>query len=74
MNLRSKSRLKAKICWLAENNHHKIIIIIFIKNIVSYKEKVFRFVPDFYYNYSIKYCYGMTSEVWTTMKKIRETA
>ena len=69
MNLRSKSRLKAKICWLAENNHHN-----FIKNIVSYKEKVFRFVPDFYYNYSIKYCYGMTSEVWTTMKKIRETA
>lgn len=33
------------------------------------KEKVFRFVPDFYYNYSIKYCYGMTSEVWITMKK-----
>lgn len=47
MNLRSKSRLKAKICWLAENNHHNIY-----KNIVSYKEKVFRFVPDFYYNYS----------------------
>lgn len=69
MNLRAKSRLKAKICWLAENNHHNIY-----KNIVSYKEKVFRFVPDFYYNYSIKYCYGMTSEVWTTMKKIRETA
>lgn len=64
MNLWSKSRLKAKfVGW------QKIIIIIFIKNIVSYKEKVFRFVPDFYYNYSIKYCYGMTSEVWTTMKK-----
>ena len=39
------------------------------KDIIIPKEKVFRFVPDFYYNYSIKYCYGMTSEVWTTMKK-----
>lgn len=44
------------------------------KDIITPKEKVFRFVPDFHYNYSIKYCYGMTSEVWTTMKKIRETA
>lgn len=44
------------------------------KDIVIPKEKVYRFVPDFYWDYSIKYCYGMTSNAWTTMQKIRETA
>ena len=44
------------------------------KDIVIPKEKVYRFVPDFYWDYSIKKCYGMTSNAWTTMQKIRETA
>lgn len=45
------------------------------KDIVIPKEKIFRFVPDFYWgNYSIEECYGMTSETWTTMQEIEKTA
>lgn len=44
------------------------------KDIVIPKEKVFRFAPDFYYDYSIENCYGMTDEAWTTMPGIGETA
>ena len=44
------------------------------KDIVIPKEKVYRFVPDFYWDYSIEECYGMTSKAWTTMQKVRETA
>ena len=44
------------------------------KDIVIPKEKVYRFVPDFYWDYSIEECYGMTSNAWTTMQKVRETA
>lgn len=44
------------------------------KDIVIPKEKVYRFVPDFYWNYSIEECYGMTSEIWTTMQEIEKTA
>ena len=45
------------------------------KDIVIPKEKVFSFAPDFYWgDYSIEDCYGMTSDVWTTMQEIRKTA
>ncbi len=44
------------------------------KDIVIPKEKVYRFVPDFYWGYSIEECYGMTSKAWTTMQKVRKTA
>lgn len=44
------------------------------KDIVIPKGKVYRFVPDFYWDYSIEECYGMTSKAWTTMQKVRETA
>ena len=45
------------------------------KDIVIPKEKVFNFAPDFYWgDYSIEDCYGMTSDVWTTMQEIRKTA
>lgn len=45
------------------------------KDIVIPKEKIFRFVPDFYWgNYSIEECYGMTSETWTTMQEIEKIA
>lgn len=43
------------------------------KDMVIPKEKVYRFVPDFYWDYSIEECYGMTSKAWTTMPKVRET-
>ena len=45
------------------------------KDIVIPKEKVCSFAPDFYWgDYSIEDCYGMTSDVWTTMQEIRKTA
>ena len=44
------------------------------KDIVIPKEKVYCFMPDFCWEYSIENCYGMTSKAWTTMPKIRETA
>lgn len=44
------------------------------KDIVIPKEKVYRFVPDFYWDYSIEECYGVTSEMWTTMQEIEKTA
>ena len=43
------------------------------KDIVIPKEKVYCFMPDFCWEYSIENCYGMTSKAWTTMLKIRET-
>lgn len=44
------------------------------KDIVIPKEKVYRFVPDFYWDYSIEECYGVTSKMWTTMQEIEKTA